>query len=202
MEVTEGALDLYIDCSGTIKCFRDEAFATCASQARAHMWTRTHEYFADTLYTLHKVKAHATLADVESGLISHWERRGNQLADTHAKMGAALHIAPLHELDPLLIIGLNLIIKEASVWGAIALAAYVDMGYHTDAVHPNGDQDDGELIVDFGDGIDGPSEGQGRRSPPSKSEALQPGEGFTPSFRTPPPFRDPGQTSAGLKGQH
>jgi hypothetical protein len=41
-----------------------------------------------------KVKAHATISDVAAGLITVWERRGNNGIDGYAKRGAAIHKVP------------------------------------------------------------------------------------------------------------
>ena len=77
------------------------------------MWVRTWHCFEHGLKAT-KTKAHATLADVDRGLSTHWERAANGHADALAKKGAALHPSTAQaaeELD-----ALKLLVSEVCVW--------------------------------------------------------------------------------------
>ena len=118
---------LFIDCAGTVTCFRKPAFATSCKHNRAHMWGPAHAAYEGLDFTVEKVKAHASEADVDAGLISHWQRRGNWHADRLAKRGAALH--ELDEDKFYLLRGLEVLAHEAGDWAATSVAHFIDAGH-------------------------------------------------------------------------
>ena len=80
-----------VDCAGTLRDAQPEAAAkaTSVKHFHAHLWSRWH---SSGLHSeLHKTLAHATSADVEKGLTTEWERKGNNHADRLAKAGAKVH---------------------------------------------------------------------------------------------------------------
>ena len=85
----------YSDCQWVIDTFRGGPQNSTGSQhVHADIWREVWkrvEVVGPELLTLRKVKAHATLADVDAGRISGPERLANGLADKAAKKGAALH---------------------------------------------------------------------------------------------------------------
>ena len=68
---------LRIDCQGTVDAAcGPPAATTSASAPRGHMWGRVWASF-DKLEAS-KTKAHATVADVDAGRTTAWERLGNR----------------------------------------------------------------------------------------------------------------------------
>ena len=68
-----------------------------------------------------KVKAHATLADVDCGLTTLWMKKGSDLADKYAKEGASEIRAP--ETIRLEVAALKRLAKEAATFAAKSQAA-------------------------------------------------------------------------------
>ena len=81
------------DCKGTVDAANGlEQWVCRPSSARAGLWQRWFQAHGGNQVL--KVKAHATLADVDRELITLWERAGNGWADHYAKLGAAAHRVP------------------------------------------------------------------------------------------------------------
>ena len=113
--LTEGPVDAFIDCQGTLdSIIKGEAYANRSGNERAHLWGPFHAAFDDGRLTAHKTKGHATTNDVECGRSTHWERKGNNWPDKYAKMGAELH--GVTEADAWLCRGLTMIAFEAATW--------------------------------------------------------------------------------------
>ena len=82
--LTEGPIDIYIDCQGTLDAVcKGEAYAASGSKRRGHVWGPFHAAFDDGRCAAHKTKAHASLQDVHNGRTTFWERNGNALADKY-----------------------------------------------------------------------------------------------------------------------
>ena len=81
-------LEVHIDCQGTVDCARSKGKALAMSNARRHMWRRWWAEMDGGEVAVVKVKAHRTAGECTS-LREEWTRRGNELADTYAKRGAA-----------------------------------------------------------------------------------------------------------------
>jgi hypothetical protein len=86
--LTYGACDAYIDCASTVGGCADPLGPTKASSPRAHLWGRIHAAMDFEQFKVHKTKGHATAADLDWGLSTLWEQRGNNGADKYAKLGA------------------------------------------------------------------------------------------------------------------
>jgi hypothetical protein len=67
------------------------AAAVGPGHLRAHLWTRCFAAFDQGDVVVHKLKAHATEADVAAGKTSEWASRGNACADWFARLGPAQH---------------------------------------------------------------------------------------------------------------
>ena len=111
----EGHVDFQTDCAGTVDCAqRGAAWACRPGSPRAHMWNAFYASFDDSRsYTVTKVLAHATAADVEAERTTWWQRAGNRHADEAAKEGAKLAL-PEDQLD--LAFGLDLIARQAMLY--------------------------------------------------------------------------------------
>ncbi len=114
--------DIYVDCMGTLECLLGPpSYSTAATNERAHLWGPFWASFEPSDFRAHKTKAHTSLADVERGVTRHGERAANAAADQHAKLGAALHQLPEHDIW--MYHALEFIAKEAAIWAG-TLAAY------------------------------------------------------------------------------
>ena len=91
---------------GPINLYSDSAFFVdgwhhgvewCTAPGRAHadiwrhFWQVAVDFGGAAQITVHKVKAHATAAMVDGGVISDVDRYGNEMADEAAKRGASMH---------------------------------------------------------------------------------------------------------------
>ena len=89
-------LNLYSDSDFFVKGWR-RGRQWCTSPGRAHadvwreFWRTLQDFGGENVVQVTKVKAHATLAMVEGGLVTEVDRWGNQLADEAAKRGAQCH---------------------------------------------------------------------------------------------------------------
>ncbi|CAK0911089.1 unnamed protein product [Prorocentrum cordatum] len=111
----EGHVDFQTDCAGTVACAqRGAAWACRPGSPRAHTWNAFYASFdGSRSYTVTKVLAHATAADVEADRTTWRQRAGNRLADDAAKEGAKLALAD-DQLD--LAYGLDLIARQAMLF--------------------------------------------------------------------------------------
>ena len=81
---------------------------------RAHLWGRFFAAFQGENVSAHKTLAHATNADVEAERTTQWEKKGNDGADTCAKLGARVHDSAVEiDLDAR---GCSLVVSEAVRW--------------------------------------------------------------------------------------
>ncbi|CAK0878797.1 unnamed protein product [Prorocentrum cordatum] len=100
-------------CEGHVD-LRGAAWACRPGSSRAHMWNAFYASFdGSRSYTVTKVLAHATAADVEADRATWWQRAGNRLADEAAKEGAKLALAD-DQLD--VAYGLDLIARQAMIF--------------------------------------------------------------------------------------
>lgn len=71
-----------VDCLGSLSCLKGgKSYAVRASNFRAHLWGHFFTTFDAEDVIGFKVKAHATLADVDSGLTTLRMKKGSDLAD-------------------------------------------------------------------------------------------------------------------------
>ena len=87
----------------------------------AHLWGQVWAQFEVSDIQGHKTKGHATMQDIEKGISTHWEKRGNDTADTFAKQGAAVHLHSASDMD--LVTGLGLVAHHAGLWNGSLEAA-------------------------------------------------------------------------------
>ncbi|CAK0788106.1 unnamed protein product [Prorocentrum cordatum] len=111
----EGHVDFQTDCTGAVDCaLRGAAWACRPGSPRAHMWNAFYASFdGSRSYTVTKVLAHATAADVEADRTTWWQRAGNRLADEAAKEGSKLALTD-DQLD--VAYGLDLIARQAMIF--------------------------------------------------------------------------------------
>ncbi|CAK0790404.1 unnamed protein product, partial [Prorocentrum cordatum] len=111
----EGHVDFQTDCVGTVACAQRGATWACRpGSPRAHMWNAFYASFdGSRSYTVTKVLAHASAADVEADRTTWWQRAGNKLADEAAKEGAKLALGD-DQLN--LAYGLDLIAWQAMIF--------------------------------------------------------------------------------------
>ena len=106
---------VYVDCSGTVGCLTaPPAFSRGAANERAHLWTRFWAAYDSGDFECVKTKARTSLMDVEKGVTTHWQRKGNMLADKYAKLGARDHGLTDEHMD--MYSGLRSLAVEAARW--------------------------------------------------------------------------------------
>ena len=114
-EVAALPFTIYVDCAGTVGAAGNPLVGTRPRHLRAHLWDRIWECFEEL--QVHKTKAHATETDVLQGITTHWEMRGNSLADEYAKAGVEMHgLTAQHCLE---VRALAKIAYHAAKWAAV-----------------------------------------------------------------------------------
>ena len=78
------------------------------------MWAPFWASFSRDDFVAHKTKAHCSMTDVNAGVTSLWEKRGNDAADAFAKKGGLMHGA--QACDFFLWQGLKALCREAAQW--------------------------------------------------------------------------------------
>ena len=97
------------------------------------MWSRFWAQFEGEDFSATKTLAHATLADIEQGCSTHWERNGNGHADRLAKLGMQEH--GLNDDMVCSFFGFVQVVKEAGLWA----------GQHEVWLSENGIRDAGSI---------------------------------------------------------
>ena len=106
---------LYVDCKATVACAsRNSSYSVGPGNERAHLWTKFWSAFEGENFEVHKTLAHASSEQVDAGLTTEWERKGNNHADRLAKAGAKAH--PLSNKHFREWRALRQVAKEACKW--------------------------------------------------------------------------------------
>jgi len=113
--VAMGPMHIFSDCAGTVGCLSGNPKASSGvANERAHLWGPFWGAFEHGDLQVSKTLAHASIADVERGATTHWERNANNLADQFAKRGAMAHQVPVDSIW--IYRGLMLIGREVASW--------------------------------------------------------------------------------------
>ena len=114
-KVAMAPFHLFVDCAATVACLEGgQAYSTKHGNPRAGLWGPFWASFGPGDFQTSKTLAHATAADVDRGLTTHWERKANGEADRLAKIGAFVHRLPADALWTMR--GLHLIASEVATW--------------------------------------------------------------------------------------